>query len=103
MVTFGCLCMVGADFGQWPRPMYAPYHAHWTFAAEPGPGVVMTYYGALFRGVVGMCVGGALATITRRWWQHRINERALSLAAAWSLSAAAFLALYSLWNIWPFS
>ncbi|MCX5748301.1 MAG: hypothetical protein NT062_38100 [Proteobacteria bacterium] len=86
------------DWGHWPKLLYFPLHARWSFA--PAPGITMLYHGMILWGLGGFAcgalVGALLGRFVKTW-----SARNLQLFGAWAITSIVLGGTYYTWNLWP--
>ncbi|HTM21456.1 MAG TPA: hypothetical protein VL172_13140 [Kofleriaceae bacterium] len=95
------LAYFACDFGGWTRLAYDPWARSWRWTDRPTP-FDSLYWGTILWGLAGAAAFAAVAWLACRRAGRELSARWNLLAAAWALTAFAFIGLYFTWNLWPF-
>ncbi len=95
------LTYAAAQWSDWPKLTYFPLARKWElWSTPPGP-LPMAYLGLIMWGLGGGLILSAATWLVSGKLQVQ-SERAVLLAAAWTLTAFAVAGLFFTWNLWPF-
>jgi hypothetical protein len=88
------------DWGQWPKLVYLPVPAAFTFA-PPSQAITISYWGILAWGAGGAASGAITGVILVRIASRPWPDRVLRLFGAWAITAILVTGFYYTWNAWP--